>query len=75
MGIRNQKVGNVLILMSFRNGLPRRPVGPPRNDRLFRQSRLPPSRGPIPLVKGKCPEGTKGIGKVAPKGPDEGEYR
>ena len=35
MGIRNQKVGNVLILMSFRNGLPRRPVGPPRNDRLF----------------------------------------
>ena len=38
MGIRNQKVGNVLILVSFRNGLPRRPVGPPRNDRLFRQS-------------------------------------
>ena len=38
MGIRNQKVGNVLILMSFRNGLPRRPVGPPRNDRLFRQT-------------------------------------
>ena len=38
MGIRNQKVGNVLILMRFRNGLPRRPVGPPRNDRLFRQS-------------------------------------
>ena len=40
MGIRNQKVGNVLILVSFRNGLPRRPVGPPRNDRLFRQSQL-----------------------------------
>ena len=39
MGIRNQKVGNVLILVSFRNGLPRRPVGPPRNDRLFRQSK------------------------------------
>ena len=36
---------------------------------------LPPPRGPIPLVKGKCPEGTKGIGKVAPKGPDEGGYR
>ncbi len=36
---------------------------------------LPSPRGPIPLVKGKCPEGTKGIGKVAPKGPDEGEYR
>ena len=50
MGIRNQKVGNVLILMSFRNGLPRRPVGPPRNDRLFRQSRggcpHPPVRWP-----------------------------
>ena len=40
MGIRNPKVGNVLILVSFRNGLPRRPVGPPRNDRLFRQSRI-----------------------------------
>ena len=36
---------------------------------------LPPPRGPIPLIKGKCPEGTKGIGKVAPKGPDEGGYR
>ena len=28
--------------------------------------------GPIPLVKGKCPEGTKGIGQVPPKGADEG---
>ena len=36
---------------------------------------LPPPRGPIPLVKGKCPEGTKGIGKVPPQGADEGGYR
>ena len=36
---------------------------------------LPPPRGPIPLVKGKCPEGTKGIGKVPPRGADEGGYR
>ena len=28
-------------------------------------SNLPPPLGPIPLIKGKCPEGTKGIGKVA----------
>ena len=35
MGIRNQKVGNVLILLSFRNGLPRRGDAPPRNDRFF----------------------------------------
>ena len=36
---------------------------------------LPPPRGPIPLIKGKCPEGTKGIGKVPPQGADEGGYR
>ena len=61
MGIRNQKVGNVLILVSFRNGLPRRPVGPPRNDRLFRQSRLPPSRGKVP-PQGADEGGYRGCG-------------
>ena len=29
-------------------------------------------KGPIPLIKGKCPEGTKGIGQVPPEGADEG---
>ena len=38
-------------------------------------SNLPPPLGPIPLIKGKCPEGTKGIGKVVPQGPDEGGSR
>ena len=27
-----------------------------------------PPMGPIPLIKGKCPKGTKGIGQVPPKG-------
>ena len=46
MGIRNQKVGNVLILVSFRNGLPRRPVGPPYPFCPF---------GTFPLDKGNRP--------------------
>ena len=33
--------------------------------------------GPIPLVRGKCPEGTKGVGKVARAKPvpDEGNVK
>ena len=46
VGIRNQKVGNVLILVSFRNGLPRRPVGPPYPFCPF---------GTFPLDKGNRP--------------------
>ena len=47
----------------------------PRGRHCAGEFSLPHPRGPIPLVKGKCPEGTKGIGKVAPKGPDEGDPR
>ena len=41
--------------------------GTPKGWELLRQNEesLPHPRGPIPLVNGKCPEGTKGIGKVA----------
>ena len=68
MGIRNQKVGNVLILVSFRNGLPRRPVGPPRNDRLFRQSQLhvsvQRSQNNLENKKSEYPEGYSDGGSV-----------
>ena len=33
MGIRNSKTENMLIIIAFWNGLPRRPIGPPRNDK------------------------------------------
>ena len=46
MGIRNPKAGNVMILVSFRNGLPRRPVGPPYPFCPF---------GTFPLDKGNRP--------------------
>ena len=68
MGIRNQKVGNVLILVSFRNGLPRRPVGPPRNDRLFRQSQshvsVQRSQNNLENKKSEYPEGYSDGGSV-----------
>ena len=34
-----------------------------------------PFQGPIPPVRGKCPEGTKGVGKVPQKGADEGNAK
>ena len=40
----------------------------PRGKACAGEFSLLPPRGPIPLVKGKCPEGTKGIGKVARRG-------
>ena len=46
VGIRNPKVGNMLILVSFRNGFPRRPVGPPYPFCPF---------GTFPLDKGNRP--------------------
>ena len=40
---------------------PQHIVGP-----LRRAQRLP-SQGPIPPIRGKCPEGTKGVGTLSPK--------
>ena len=37
------------------------------------KKRLP--LGPIPPVRGKCHEVTKGVGKVPPQGADEGNAR
>ena len=46
MGIRNSKAENILIIIAFWNGLPRRPVGPPYPFCPF---------GTFPLDKGNRP--------------------
>ena len=69
MGIRNQKVGNVLILVSYRNGLPRRPVGPPYPFCPF---------GTFPLDKGNRPltrEAALSVTAHAVPAPPQGEPR
>ena len=68
MGIRNPKVGNVLILVSFRNGLPRRPVGPPRNDRTGDAGPLRPLRGHLPRGGRQGSVGFSGLVLAPPVG-------
>ena len=38
-----------------------------RRDVIVRDHDFGPFQGPIPPIRGKCPEGTKGVGMLAPK--------
>jgi len=68
--------GDAQMSMAFPSSVTAAPCHLPPGEGIVRANlAFPLPGGRFPLSRGKCPEGTKGIGKVAPKGPDEGDPR
>ena len=67
-GVQNVRVLRADVRTERPVFLPRRPPGRFSAGSRGKSCRKRlPSQGPIPPIRGKCPEGTKGVGMLSPK--------